>query len=154
MAFLMIFCRVPMLWLLSFLYLSWNYLSILHYDASESMWAQYSESPWAFFSLLQLWPIVLFCNTSFIRRAPVEIWLAPARAKAISAFGYKYLLMFVISCISFVAMFDVYYIQVLLAISEIFTNIAGLEHAYNEAPARMKSMVLGVYVMMVGLGAV
>lgn len=44
--------------------------------------------------------------------------------------------------------------QVLIAISEIFASITGLEYAYNKAPARMKSVVMSVFLFMTAIGNV
>lgn len=43
---------------------------------------------------------------------------------------------------------------VLIAISEIFASITGLEYAYNKAPKRMKSVVMSVFLFMTAIGNV
>jgi len=41
---------------------------------------------------------------------------------------------------------------VLIAISEIFASITGLEYSYNKAPKRMKSVVVSIFLFMTALG--
>jgi len=43
---------------------------------------------------------------------------------------------------------------VLIALSEIFASITGLEYSYNKAPKRMKSLVMAVFFLMTALGNV
>ncbi|KAF8523257.1 PTR2-domain-containing protein [Hysterangium stoloniferum] len=41
---------------------------------------------------------------------------------------------------------------ILIAISEVFASITGLEYAYNKAPKRMKSLVMACFLFMVAIG--
>ena len=41
---------------------------------------------------------------------------------------------------------------VLIAISEIFASITGLEYSYNKAPKRMKSVVVSIFLFMTAIG--
>src|ERR1700761_7465346 len=43
---------------------------------------------------------------------------------------------------------------ILVAISEIFVGITGLEYAYNKAPRKMKSVVMGIFLSMSAGGSV
>jgi POT family proton-dependent oligopeptide transporter len=43
---------------------------------------------------------------------------------------------------------------ILLAISEIFTNVAGMEYAYTKAPPSMKSLVQAMFAFMWALGSI
>lgn len=42
---------------------------------------------------------------------------------------------------------------ILIAISEIFASITGLEYAYNKAPARLKSLVMSLFLLTSAVGS-
>lgn len=42
---------------------------------------------------------------------------------------------------------------VLIALSEIFASITGLEYAYNKAPTRLKSLVMSIFLLMSAFGS-
>lgn len=43
---------------------------------------------------------------------------------------------------------------ILIATSEVFASITGLEYAYTRAPGSMKSFIMSVYMLITSLGAV